>query len=136
MISIERPQYNLQSVYSSKYNPFLNLTNSKYTSLKDIGELSSNCVMSNFVFIFAWLGHLLPLQSRRSTFFPFHATYVLFRQRCKHDTVIKSSLNNLYCECAYILMTKRVRTVYIKWSLMLGKGWTTPHFCHFYKKII
>ncbi len=25
-------------------------------------------------------------------------------------------------------------SVNIKWSLMLGKGWTTPHFCHLYKK--
>ncbi len=24
--------------------------------------------------------------------------------------------------------------VFIKWSLMLGKGWTTPHFCHLYQK--
>ena len=23
----------------------------------------------------------------------------------------------------------------IKWLLMLGKGWTTPHFCHLYMKI-
>ena len=24
----------------------------------------------------------------------------------------------------------------IKWSLMLGIGWTTPHFCHLYKKLV
>ncbi len=43
-------------------------------------ELSSNCVRSNFVFIFERRGHLSPLQDA-----------VLFVQRCKHDTVRNNS---------------------------------------------
>ncbi len=44
------------------------------------GASSSNCVRSNFVFIFAQHGHLSPL----------------FGQRCKHDTVINKAPETIY----------------------------------------
>ena len=35
---------------------------------------------------------------------------------------------------AFMANLSRGSSIIIKWSLMLGKGWTTPHFCHLYKK--
>ncbi len=47
----------------------------------------------------------------------------IFNTYC-HDF---SETHCIYCwRCCFI---------YIKWSLMLGKGWTTPHFCHLYKNL-
>ncbi len=65
---------------------------------------------------------------------------VVTRIRHRHCVNNDNSLTTLRFVCILdyllinILCNQLLCKAYIKWSLMLGKGWTTLHFCHLYKK--